>query len=895
MNLRPNRAALMLLAIAVASPAFSEEAAWPDISSPAPAVGGGEHDAAVIVGVEGYAFVPPVPGAESNAKAWYDYLTKTRGAPPRSVKLLLGNDAAREDIIEAAQKAAAKVGPEGTLWFVFIGHGAPSKDGKDGLLVGVDAQQKAESLQTHSLKRGDLLKALGESHAGNIVVVLDACFSGRGQDGASIAPGLQPLVTIAAAGSVDPRMAVLTAAKGDQFAGALPGTNRPAFSYLVLGGLRGWAGQAKVTAKDLWRYASDALDATLTGRNQTPDLIGKGSVVVGASAGEKGPDLAALAKATAGGGSADGGFQVTNLPAVPKAQAPGALDSSVAGGLDFRNVDIEALKKYDAASNLDKNADAAPGDKAESWRQLAKDAPKFANVANKRAAQWDAYAAQQKAVDEAKRKRIDARDADWAKLSDLLALGVVPEKEKRSWSGEFVKAYIKSPGVEPGMAKELAAHVEAGAMQEALKKLALKAPKEKEAQAGEPSGSTTSPTRATAGKAGIQWVTIPGGAFIMGSSDSDLNSSMPTHRVTVKPFQMAKTLVTNKQYKACVDAGACTAAADQGATFEGDDQPVVGVDWNQAEAFSKWAGGRLPSEAEWEYAASSAGKVWKYPWGDEGATCERAVIKDGGLGCGKSSTWPVCSKSKGNTEQGLCDMAGNVWEWVEDWYHGSYFGAPDDGSAWEDTGSDRVNRGGSWGLDAGSVRSAFRSYDDPGNRYNYLGFRPARSESASTAPERTNARPARDFNFAVGDDGLSKSAIVITTGRGVVKLKLYSNDAPNTVKRFVELVQKGFYNGLTFHRVVPGFVVQGGDPNGNGTGGTGQTIKLEVNARKHVTGALAMARAQDPNSADSQFYIMLATVHELDGQYTVFGMVVKGMDVVRKIEIGDKMTSVTVE
>lgn len=229
--------AAALIGFALLADGASLETGWPDLSSPAPAVGGGKRDAAVVVGVEGYAFVAPVPGAESNAKLWHQYLTETRGIPPQNVKLLTGVDATREEILEAARSAAERAGPEGTLWFVFVGHGAPSGDGKDGLLVGVDAQQKAASLQSHSVKRGELLKVLSASPAGAISIILDACFSGRGQDGATIAPGLQPLVTIAAAGPMDPRLVVLTAAKGDQFAGPLPGANRPAFSYLVLGGL----------------------------------------------------------------------------------------------------------------------------------------------------------------------------------------------------------------------------------------------------------------------------------------------------------------------------------------------------------------------------------------------------------------------------------------------------------------------------------------------------------------------------------------------------------------------------------------------------------------------------------------------------------------------------------
>jgi len=231
-------------------------------------------------------------------------------------------------------------------------------------------------------------------------------------------------------------------------------------------------------------------------------------------------------------------------------------------------------------------------------------------------------------------------------------------------------------------------------------------------------------------KARIKWVEIPGGSFMMGSDDGNSNEK-PAHRVTVKGFQMAKTEVTVEQYKACVDAGACTEPnTDEDCTWGAagnENHPVNCVDWSQAKTFSEWVGGRLPSEAEWEYAAKSAGKDRKYPWGDEDAACEKAVISEGGDGCGKGSTWPVCSKTKGNSEQGLCDMAGNVWEWVQDRDHDSYNGAPTNGVAWESpAGSGRVVRGGSWNFDAGYARSAYRYGNVPGDRHDALGFRPAR-------------------------------------------------------------------------------------------------------------------------------------------------------------------------
>jgi cyclophilin family peptidyl-prolyl cis-trans isomerase len=132
---------------------------------------------------------------------------------------------------------------------------------------------------------------------------------------------------------------------------------------------------------------------------------------------------------------------------------------------------------------------------------------------------------------------------------------------------------------------------------------------------------------------------------------------------------------------------------------------------------------------------------------------------------------------------------------------------------------------------------------------------------------------------------------VITTTFGDIVLEFYTKDAPNTVQNFKELSKRGFYDGLIFHRIVPGFVIQGGDPdtkvNTNrskwGTGGPGWNIKAEFNKNKHSRGALSMARSQDPDSAGSQFFIVLKDSSFLDGQYTVFGRVTQGMDAVDKI------------
>ncbi len=141
---------------------------------------------------------------------------------------------------------------------------------------------------------------------------------------------------------------------------------------------------------------------------------------------------------------------------------------------------------------------------------------------------------------------------------------------------------------------------------------------------------------------------------------------------------------------------------------------------------------------------------------------------------------------------------------------------------------------------------------------------------------------------------MKQTGVITLEKGGEIRLEFFPEDAPKTVENFVTLAKKGFYNGLNFHRVVPDFVVQGGCPKGNGTGGPGYTVKAEFNKQKHVRGTLAMARSQDPDSAGSQFYICYGNTPHLDGQYTVFGKVVSGMELVDRIKQGDKMTSVTI-
>lgn len=168
-------------------------------------------------------------------------------------------------------------------------------------------------------------------------------------------------------------------------------------------------------------------------------------------------------------------------------------------------------------------------------------------------------------------------------------------------------------------------------------------------------------------------------------------------------------------------------------------------------------------------------------------------------------------------------------------------------------------------------------------------------QSQANVTEQPVVVETKPMDLAVDAAGLSKYTVVLQTTRGKIKFKFYPKEAPKTVERISTLIQQKFYDGLTFHRVVPGFVIQGGDPTGTGMGGTGNLLAPEFNEHKHIPGAVAMARKQDLDSADCQFYISLGTHPHLDNQYTVFGQVTEGLEVAEQIQAGDRMIQVTLE
>jgi formylglycine-generating enzyme required for sulfatase activity len=235
----------------------------------------------------------------------------------------------------------------------------------------------------------------------------------------------------------------------------------------------------------------------------------------------------------------------------------------------------------------------------------------------------------------------------------------------------------------------------------------------------------------------IEWIQVDGGLFMMGYDDG-LENELPVHEVDVPTFEISRSEITVFQYTECYSEGPCT-APEIGARFNWDVSgrglhPVNGVTWEMATTFCQFVEARLSSEAEWEYAARSGGQDLVYPWGDPLPTCDYCVMNDPdlGMGCEEGHTWPVCLKPDGHTEHGLCDMTGNVYEWLADYYYNTYISAPTDGSAWDEPPypeyTDRVLRSASYreAADNPIMRTSGRlGFDQSGSEPD-LGFRCAR-------------------------------------------------------------------------------------------------------------------------------------------------------------------------
>ncbi|MBI5623991.1 MAG: caspase family protein [Elusimicrobia bacterium] len=413
-------------------PAAATAAVWPDLSVPAPSQGGGEADAAVVIGIEKYPFVAQVPGAAQNAEDWHLYLTKTRAIPVSQVKLIRDNEATLEDLREAASWAASAVRPGGTLWFVFIGHGAPHKDGKEGVLIGVDAQQRADSLYSRSLRQSELMDLLSKGGQAASVVVLDACFSGRTAEGKELIKGLQPLIALASPLHGWDRAAVFTAGRSDQFAGPLPGSQRPAFSYLLLGALRGWADHdqdGSVTAAEALSFTQATLQSVLKDRRQTPELLGTPAGPLAGPVREPGPDIGSIVRLVRPKDSSELAFGEVSAVALPAIKI-----AEVQGG--FKEADINVERMLETAMLTQKDPDALPLEKMQYWCGLwgTPEGNPYRGQAASACKEWHAF------TDKYQEAELNLLD-DYSTLARYLSLKLKTADQKAAAINAFSTAY----------------------------------------------------------------------------------------------------------------------------------------------------------------------------------------------------------------------------------------------------------------------------------------------------------------------------------------------------------------------------------------------------------------------------------------------------------------------
>jgi formylglycine-generating enzyme required for sulfatase activity len=441
--------------------AEGQDALWPalgfsEAARGAPSGPAGTRDSGLVIAIEDYSEVDPVPGAVALGKAWLSWLQTARGVPATRLKLLTDRQAINVTIEKEARRLAAEGPAGGIFWLVFIGHGAPSQDARDGVLVGYDAQQTADGLYARSVRHGELLEAIRAARrgrAGDTVSILDACFSGRTQGG-RLVEGLQPLI-VTRGGGRGAGETLVTAGGSDEFAGPLPGLSQPGFSYLLLGALSGWReadadADGAITLAEAVGYARSALAAVVSDRTQTPQLDGEHGGLRLARAGAAGPELGRIQQAlvtgpearrvgvsVGGGGRLEGG-----------ARAVGA--SRLAADI-ARAAAYEAFAKAkDAALARERGAGQRPEDKAAAWEAVAPLAAAAGNAgwqaqATANAADWRKVAALRPGM-----------VAAWEKISALLQLPVVPRSDRLRMLKDFLESYGLL-GAEPSFAAAQAA------------------------------------------------------------------------------------------------------------------------------------------------------------------------------------------------------------------------------------------------------------------------------------------------------------------------------------------------------------------------------------------------------------------------------------------------------
>ncbi len=270
---------VLVMGILCSPAVMASERGYPTVGGPVEIGELAENDVVLLVGIEAYPWLPDVAGVSDTIRDWEDFFQIGLQVP--TVFTLTENQATREGIQRYLEEATAAANPESTVWFVYVGHGAPDPEEGDGLLVGVDAQASLDSLVARSLRRSEIVDTLERGPQARTVVILDACFTGEAASGEALVPGAQPVLPTRVEPRVQRETVILSAAGAGEIAGPLPGAQRPAFSYFLLGALRGWAAgdEDEVTASSAIGYTRTKL-RTVRERRQTPEFFGAEDLVL---------------------------------------------------------------------------------------------------------------------------------------------------------------------------------------------------------------------------------------------------------------------------------------------------------------------------------------------------------------------------------------------------------------------------------------------------------------------------------------------------------------------------------------------------------------------------------------------------------------------------------------
>ena len=651
----------MLVWLLLALIGTTAAAEWTDIGEPLRTGEQAPRDAAVVIGNEDYVDLPDVPFASNDAAAFKNFLLYTRGVAPERVQTL--NNASPGQMRRAVERAAAHV-DGGVLWVYYAGHGAAHPVTRERVLLGRGARLDPDPvLFEEGVVALDALKGLTASVRGEVIFIVDACYTGTGRDGVALGDS-----RFAVPPDYPPASEVTewTATQPDQVASPLDGADHGAFTYFVVGALRGWADGELTGAKDgvvvldeARAYVERALQA-VERLDQTPVALGTFSGVLSRSAQEPAPDLRGL---------------VVGEPAA-----------------------VDRLTQ-----------------------------------------QLNTLASSQDALARLERETLTQAGSDWAQVLAMVdAGGGFGEQALALFIDNYTGVVLERGG----------------------QRIALEVPQVTEARVLLERLNGPDVWR---GMAGYEMVKLPAGSFWMGSVEEEegRNDDEALHEVQIsEAFWMGATEVTQALWERVMGENPSKEVID-GLPLIGGTLPVQSVSWMDAVAFANrlseleglepayvvrgkrvtWerdaSGYRLPTEAEWEYAARAGGEGAWTATDQAEAICRYGNFADASVvdrydwaydGCSDGRAGPAPVGSYEPNAWGLYDTSGNVWEWVWDSYQAGYerLKGPDPANLRHT--SERVYKGGSWNGRVSSVRVAMRGkHDYQYVHWHIIGLRLARS------------------------------------------------------------------------------------------------------------------------------------------------------------------------